>query len=181
MGMGTERRELSVSSTVRPIVINVEASGFGPGSYPIEVGLVLEDGGGYCVLVKPEPEWIHWDSDAERRHGLTREMLLRYGQPVTTVAHQLNTLLEGMKVYTDARGNHASWLDLLFHHAAQRRLFRLESLQALLPEDRLPLWNDTKSQMIEALNIPRHRASADARLLQLAVEQCVSGQTVNQR
>lgn len=176
--IGRERLKASMDSVipaVKPIVMDIEASGFGPGSYPIEVGVVLEDGGGYCVLVKPEPEWIHWDPAAERCHGLSREVLFKYGQPVTTVAHQLNTLLESMTVYTDAWGNDASWLDLLFHHAGQRRLFKLESLRALLPEDRLPLWNDTKSQMIEALNISRHRASADARILQLAVEHCVNG------
>jgi hypothetical protein len=168
----------------RPIVIDVEASGFGPGSYPIEVGVVLEDGGCYCVLVKPEPGWTHWDQAAERRHGLTREILLKYGQPVTTVAHQLNTLLEGMTVYTDAWGNDASWLDLLFHHAGRRRLFKLESLRTLLPEDRLPMWNRTKREMIEALNVSRHRASADAKILQLALEHCIHGgweQAVRQR
>lgn len=158
----------------RPVVIDVEASGFGPGSYPIEVGVVLEDGGCYCVLVKPEPEWTHWDPVAEKCHGLSREVLLKYGQPVTTVAHQLNTLLDGTTVYTDAWGNDASWLDLLFHHAGQRRLFKLESLRVLLPEACLPGWHDTKREVTETLNTFRHRASADARILQLAIEQCVS-------
>lgn len=161
----------------RPVIIDVEASGFGPGSYPIEVGVVLEDGGCYCVLVKPEPDWTHWDPAAEKCHGLSRETLFKYGQPVTTVAHQLNTLLEGATVYTDAWGNDASWLDLLFHHAGRRRLFRLESLRALLPEDCLPAWRDTKRGVIEALNTSRHRASADARILQLAVGQCIPGRS----
>lgn len=174
---GTERQDPPAGDSTsmrRPVVIDVEASGFGSGSYPIEVGVVLEDGGCYCVLVKPEPEWTHWDPAAEKCHGLSREVLLKYGQPVITVAHQLNTLLEGITVYTDAWGSDASWLDLLFHHAGQRRLFKLESVRALLPEACLPAWHDTKREVIETLNTSRHRASADARILQLAVEQCVS-------
>ncbi|HEX7028516.1 MAG TPA: hypothetical protein VF268_14845 [Gammaproteobacteria bacterium] len=173
---GTEKLGVWRSgSTRRPVVIDVEASGFSPGSYPIEVGVVLEDGGGYCVLVKPEPEWTYWEPIAERRHGLTRELLLRCGLPVTTVAHQLNTLLEGMTVYTEAIGNDAVWLDLLFYRAGLPRLFKLENLCALLPEDRLPLWDHAKREIIEALNVSRRRASADARILQLAAERCVRG------
>jgi hypothetical protein len=36
-------------------VIDVEASGFGRGSYPIEVGFVLPDGEAVCTLVRPRP------------------------------------------------------------------------------------------------------------------------------
>lgn len=160
---------------MKPIVIDVEASGFGAGSYPIEVGVVLEDGGSYCVLIKPEPGWIHWDSAAAQVHGITRDLLMKHGQSVTTVAKQLNTLLSGMTVYTDAWAQDASWLDLLFEHAQQTRQFKLESLRRLLSEDQLEYWDDAKTEVLEILKIPRHRASADARILQMTVEQCTVG------
>jgi hypothetical protein len=38
-----------------PAILDVEASGFGRGSYPVEVGYVLEDGVSQCMLVRPEP------------------------------------------------------------------------------------------------------------------------------
>ena len=37
-----------------PLIIDVEASGFGPTSYPIEIGLALDDGHKYCILVHQE-------------------------------------------------------------------------------------------------------------------------------
>ena len=37
-----------------PIIIDIEASGFGRGSYPIEVGLVLPDGTPHCFLIAPD-------------------------------------------------------------------------------------------------------------------------------
>ena len=36
-----------------PNIIDVEASGFGPHSYPIEVGLALGDGSKFCSLILP--------------------------------------------------------------------------------------------------------------------------------
>ena len=52
-----------------PTILDIEASGFGPGSYPIEVGLVLPDGDAWCSLIRPEPGWLHWDPSAEQVHG----------------------------------------------------------------------------------------------------------------
>ena len=51
-----------------PAVLDVEASGFGRESYPIEVGYVLSGGQTYCSLIRPLPEWTHWDPQAERVH-----------------------------------------------------------------------------------------------------------------
>ena len=48
-----------------PTVLDVEASGFGRNSYPIEIGFVLPNGHAYCSLVKPEAHWTHWDVQAE--------------------------------------------------------------------------------------------------------------------
>jgi hypothetical protein len=44
----------------QPIIIDVEASGLGHGSYPIEVGFALADGETHCRLIKPEEDWQHW-------------------------------------------------------------------------------------------------------------------------
>ena len=51
-----------------PIIVDVEASGFGKGSYPIEIGLVLPDGTPHCFLLAPARTWTAWDPGAEKVH-----------------------------------------------------------------------------------------------------------------
>ena len=43
----------------RPFIIDVEASGFGSSSYPIEIGVALEYGSRHSALIKPADDWIH--------------------------------------------------------------------------------------------------------------------------
>ncbi len=149
-----------------PIVIDIEASGFGKGSYPIEVGVALQSGKTFCTLVKPEQGWTHWDNEAERCHGLSRELLLKCGRPVEDVATALNELLADKTVYTDAWSHDGSWLDLLFDSAGQARMFRLETLRALISDEQLNYWQATKTEVVDSSHLRRHRASADALILQ---------------
>ncbi len=44
-----------------PTIIDIEASGFGRGSYPIEVGFITADGKTGCSLIKPEAQWKSWN------------------------------------------------------------------------------------------------------------------------
>lgn len=152
-----------------PAVIDFEASGFGRGSYPIEVGFVLPDGRGDCMLILPQPEWEHWDPAAESLHGISRDVLERFGQPARTVVARLESQLAGRTVYSDGWGNDYSWLSTLYHAAGKRPGFRLDSLQKLLSEDALGRWDATKAAILDASPQERHRASADARLLQSTV------------
>ena len=46
-----------------PLIIDVEASGFGSKSYPIEIGVALNDGQRFCTLILPAPNWTHWDNN----------------------------------------------------------------------------------------------------------------------
>jgi hypothetical protein len=46
-----------------PSILDVEASGFGAGSYPIEIGYISGDGSSYCTLIRPAPTWTHCGSD----------------------------------------------------------------------------------------------------------------------
>ena len=66
---------------MQPIFIDVEAAGFGRGSYPIEVGLAMPDGQSYCYLIRPEPEWTFWDDKAEAVHAISRDILQHHGRP----------------------------------------------------------------------------------------------------
>ena len=150
-----------------PAVIDVEASGFGKGSYPIEVGFVLPDGAMYCSLILPPAHWQHWDPKAQAVHHITRDALLAHGRPAPEVAQTLNHRLHGRTLYSDGWANDYSWLGLLFEEASMAPTFKLDNLRSLLDERQADAWHACKETVVAELQLPRHRASTDARVLQL--------------
>jgi DNA polymerase III epsilon subunit-like protein len=155
-----------MNQTTLPVIIDIEASGFGRNSYPIEIGLVLENGQTHCFLIKPEPEWNHWDSEGEALHGITRETLLQHGRPVKEVGNLLNELLIGKTVYSDGWSYDQTWLHTLFESIGLTPLFRIETLTRILDETQLYQWDKMKLNLIEEFGFERHRATNDAILLQ---------------
>ncbi len=151
---------------VVPTVIDIEASGFGRGSYPIEIGFVLPDGRGDCMLIRPADGWLHWDPAAESLHHISRDLLARHGQSIVEVVERLEAQLHGKTVYSDGWGNDYSWLSALYDAIDRRPGFRLDSLQKLLTADELDRWEAMKAIVAREVPRERHRASADARLLQ---------------
>lgn len=151
---------------IKPLVIDVEASGFGAGSYPIEIGVALDKGKTQCMLIRREPEWQHWASSAESLHGISREVLDKHGYSVKEVAHKLNEWLSGCIVYTDGWGNDSSWIALLFDCAGLSQRFKLESLRSILTEEQLEHWHEKKSDIEKESGFQRHRASNDALVIQ---------------
>ncbi len=154
-----------------PCVIDIEASGFGRGSYPIEVGFVLPNGESVCTLVRPPSHWTHWDGRAERLHGLTRELLAQRGKTPDEVAELLNTHLRGCTVYCDGWAHDYTWLAMLFEEAGRQPAFTLRHLHELIEETHAERWDQTCAEVRSSLQLTRHRASSDARVLQLALGQ----------
>ena len=152
-------------------VIDLEASGFGRGSYPIEVGFVLDDGRAYCTLIQPADGWTHWDASAGALHGITRQTLAQHGRPAVLVASMLNQQLAGRTLYSDAWAHDYAWLAVLFEEADLAPAFKLESVVALLDEQQLPRLRDAQRAALASLGLTRHRASNDARALQMALRQ----------
>ncbi len=151
-------------------MIDIEASGFGRHSYPIEIGYVREDGQAWCSLVQPAPDWQHWDDQAERVHGIARPMLLQHGRAVAEVARRLNADLAGRTVYCDGWAHDYAWLGLLFEEAGLVPRFKLESVNRLLDDAGLARLDAERRLAFATLGIGRHRASTDARALQWALE-----------
>lgn len=152
-----------------PPIIDIEASGFGRGSYPIEIGFVTSTGEAWCSLVRPSAGWLHWDASAEQLHGITRAVLQAHGRPVEGVARELNARLRGQTVYSDGWGHDFSWLGRLFDEADSAPSFRLQSLRELLTESEAGCWHEVKARVEAELALTRHRASSDALVLQLAL------------
>lgn len=134
-----------------PCVIDIEASGFGRHSYPIEVGYVLPDGRARCMLVRPAEGWTHWDDAAAQVHGITQ------------------AILAGQTVYCDGWAHDYTWLAALFEEAGLAPAFKLESVNRLLDETGLSRLDHARRSAIHDMGLTRHRASNDARALQLAL------------
>lgn len=149
-----------------PAFIDLEASGFGSTSYPIEVGLVLADGRSYSSLILPQAEWKHWDASAETVHGIKRGWLLQHGRPALEVAQEINRQLRGLTVYCDSWYHDFNWLSRLFDAAGMAPSFRLEDLRILLNQEEADSWQATKVLVQREMRLDRHRASNDARVLQ---------------
>jgi hypothetical protein len=150
-------------------VLDIEASGFGRSSYPIEVGYALQDGRTRCTLIRPPAHWTHWDAGAEQVHGISRRTLLSLGRPVGDVASMLNGDLAGRTVYCDGWAHDYPWLARLFDEAGLAPGFRLESVTTLLDEGALARLGALQADTRRALGVSRHRASSDALVLQRAL------------
>lgn len=155
-------------------VMDLEASGFGRGSYPIEVGFVQATGECFCTLIQPEADWQHWDASAEALHGITRDLLQRHGRACAWVAEQLNQRLAGQVVYCDAWAHDYPWLSRLYDAAGRVPSFRLADLRGLLSEDEAARWHPVLDQVRSEAALVRHRASSDARTLQMALQRIKS-------
>jgi DNA polymerase III epsilon subunit-like protein len=152
----------------RVAVLDIEASGFGPQSYPIEVGVAIITTAAKPVetwssLIQPAKEWLssgHWSPSSAQVHGISIGQLQRDGYPAPKVCAQLNALLKGATVVTDAPTFDQPWLDRLFAAAEAEQTFVVRHLDfvadSLLPDERRQY-----SHLLRRSKAP-HRAEADA-------------------
>lgn len=163
---------MPLPATVREIapsalaVLDIEASGFGRDSYPVEVGFVRADGQSYCSLIRPAPGWTHWDPAAERVHRIALPTAVTRGRDALEVATQLNERLYGQTVYCDSWAHDYVWLSVLYEAAGLNPAFRLDDLRTLLTEQEEASWGILKQQVTTEMRLQRHRASSDAKILQ---------------
>lgn len=118
---------VDIDRGVAPAILDMEASGFGRNSYPIEVGYVLPYGQSFCTLIRPASDGTHWDAAAQALHGISRDLMIERGRSVAQVAAHLNEHLQGLTVYSDGWANDYRWLAALFDAANQQPTFRLEN------------------------------------------------------
>lgn len=149
-----------------PNIIDIEASGFGSSSYPIEIGVVRSDGERYSRLIKPFDDWTHWDKNAELVHKISREELSTDGIHGVKVCLELNDFLKNATVYSDGWQVDSVWLNALYSRARVEKTFHISSLEMILSPHQLKNWHHTKDAVINNLNIKRHLASNDALIIQ---------------
>ncbi len=147
--------------------IDVEASGLGPQSWPIEVGWVFSTGDARSVLIRPADNWsmTAWEKSAEALHGITPPTLVTSGREPLDVALILNAALGGAVVYSDAPDYDSFWLFRLYDAAGVKPNYRLNDLGDLLR----PLWDRQPRELVDLASeeAPHtHRAAADVLHLQ---------------
>jgi hypothetical protein len=152
------------------ITLDIEASGIHPHSYPIEIGVVLDNGESWCSLIKPAETWTYWDDDAELLHGISRAELQENGKSPIEVAGKLNNLLQDNIAYSDCWVLDNPWLITLFQQAAMEKKFTLLDMMHIMKEAEYGKLKATKQAIAIEANIDRHRASNDARILQIAYQ-----------
>ena len=157
---------MSTQQPGRPIIIDVEASGFGSQSYPIEIGLALDDASRFCSLITPPPDWTYWDQQAQQVHQIDRDSLFTCGRSPREVAGELNRQLRGKTVYTDGWVVDKPWIIRLFHQAGLDMEFFVSSLEMILTEFQMECWELVKQEVLQESQLQRHRASHDAWLVQ---------------
>lgn len=149
-----------------PTIIDIEASGFGSHSYPIEIGVVKTNGERYCALIQPLPEWQHWSEGAQAVHGISRQLIETCGRKPRDICLELNQFLGDITAYSDAWTHDSPWLNRLFFAARINPCFHLSPIELIATEAQLMLWDQTKKRLEKHLDIKRHRASGDAYLIQ---------------
>jgi hypothetical protein len=153
----------------RALWLDVEASGFGNDSYPIEVGWSDIDGVTDGVLIRPAPDWTHWDSEAEGVHGISRDKLARDGIPLDVAVKAIATATAGRVVFSDSPLFDMAWLFRLFTTAGWPGVpFRLEEAESLVTaiarQRRIGIIGGIEAEIAAQRLAPiTHRAADDAR------------------
>lgn len=174
--------ERLIDTRALPIVrrlafVDIEASGLGSKSWPVEVGWAFEEGAATSILVRPDKSWSDdaWDAGAERLHGLDRARLDAEGLDAREVCAAMNGALVDAEVYSDAPDWDGFWLFRLFSAGGVKQAFALKDFGRLMR----PLVDGRESALFQRaarLAPRRHRAADDARHLQtlyrLAGENC---------
>lgn len=83
------------------------------------------------------------------------------------MAAGLNRRLHNLTVYSDGWVVDQSWLIKLFYRAGLPMQFRVSPLEMILKEAQMEIWHEVKAQVLEELNLQRHRASNDALVIQI--------------
>ena len=149
--------------------LDIEASGLGPDTFPIEVGWAFLSGNSGSMLIKPTSDWIEdaWDETAEDLHGISWDQLHTEGKSARFVADELNRLLgqPGLLVLSDAPEMDGFWLGRLFEQTPADQGFQLGDFNRAF-RGRFPTL-DLDTLLLIAEDERHHRAEADALLLRV--------------
>lgn len=149
-------------------VVDIEASGLSPVSYPIEIGLVNGQRE-YQSLITPAPFWTHWSASSEQLHGISRQQLYSEGILPIMVAGEVNRLLGTATIISDHADWDSFWLQQLFHCAGIKPTFSIADITTLLNEHQMDTFKMAIDKLHKTGNYKVHRALDDARVIHRAL------------
>lgn len=165
--MVSEQKRRKSDATGNICILDFEASGLDQASYPIEIAF-WQHGQVHSWLILPEPTWEYWCTTAEGMHGISREDLLRYGKPVSTVAMEVNTVMSSHVVYSDAANWDDFWLHRLYEAANITPGFEIASIFMLLDPHERDSFLQEKDTLARSGAYRHHRAGEDVKLIRQA-------------
>lgn len=148
-------------------VIDFEASGLGPTTYPIEVGVAVWPGpkerlSVWSRLIRPDPLWVRdmdWFELSQHVHGIAPRDLM-VGETPLEIMQELNRRLAHVGyAHCDGGKHDLHWLTTLRVAAGLRADFTLGSLRSAIPKAVDDDWIRMHDWMRQ--NPPPHRAGPD--------------------
>lgn len=152
------------------ICLDIEASGLGSRSYPIEIAWKCATGKAQdSFMINPESGrcWNDWDPQAALVHGIERERLLREGISAVDACQRLNQALAGTTAFSDALEFDYFWLRRLYEAAKMKPSFTLAGIGSLLSAEQLIAYRLTAHSQVR-----RHRALDDVDDLLACLRAC---------
>ena len=159
----------SMPSADIPLIIDVEASGFGGASYPIEIGGARRR----TQVLRLDParaRLTHWDAEAERVHRIPRD-----GPGLRPARERRRVTSPDPDRVPDGWVVDKPWLTTLFHAVRIDMQFHVSPLELILSESQMDCWHREKDAVVASLHLSRHRASHDAWVIQETYRRTRSG------
>jgi hypothetical protein len=154
------------------LILDIEASGLHPTSFPIEIAWT-----GWAIttksfLIKPDASWAieDWDEAAEDLHHISLADILRDGVDAKTIINALLSDAAGKTIISDGVSFDQNWLNMLFDASEQSQTIKLQDSTAWLAS-MIKHLNLDASQVIDTLrscddDLPiAHRAAGDVERL----------------
>ncbi|WP_414476429.1 hypothetical protein [Microvirga sp. M2] len=117
------------------LFLDIEASGLGSASFPIEIGWVIDDEAGpESFLVRPHATWAlasGWSAASAEIHGITPALLETQGLSVEEACTRLNDLARGRLVVSDAHRHDDWWLGRLYAAAGREKAWAVGDVERL--------------------------------------------------
>lgn len=153
--------------------MDLEASGLGPRSYPIEVAWKC-GATGECdsFLINPESAygWNDWDPIAAEIHNIPRDHLIKEGISVREACKRLNQFIGDRDVISDALEFDYFWIRRLFEAGMMKPTFKMKGIDHILEGEQLIMY-----RLVASAQVRNHRAMDDVEDLIKCIEACDIG------
>lgn len=162
---------MTKSSFDRFVFLDFEASGLGPQSWPIELGVswITPDlkVNTYANLIKPSVDWAEdgWSPASAAVHGILRHDL-NTAPSVDVVARDFLTILGNRIALSDAPGFERVWLETLLEAAQLVNTVEIRDFKITMSQTFSSAVMDQLSAQ-KALGAAAHRAGADSKHMAL--------------